>query len=223
MFLTRMPLNRARRQSKTLLTSPHAMHAAVLSAFPPEATLESVEGRVLWRLDTQHPHVYLYVVSPARPVLDHLVEQAGWPEGSSWETVDYGPRMDRLASGDILAFRLTANPVRRPRESGGKRVPHVTALQQTEWLLQRVERHGFRIPRTAADESDVVVSRRDRHEFRRGGRTVTLVTAQFDGRLEITDATAFRRTLTHGIGSAKGYGCGLLTVTRPAAAVDRQP
>lgn len=43
-------------------------------------------------------------------------------------------------------------------------------------------------------------------------RRVTLQTAQFDGVLEVGDASALRRALTEGIGAGKGYGCGLLTL-----------
>jgi CRISPR system Cascade subunit CasE len=46
----------------------------------------------------------------------------------------------------------------------------------------------------------------------RRGKPVTLVTVTFDGRLEITDPEALRRTLTQGIGRARAYGCGLLTL-----------
>ncbi|MGV9311831.1 type I-E CRISPR-associated protein Cas6/Cse3/CasE [Streptomyces sp. NPDC003691] len=41
---------------------------------------------------------------------------------------------------------------------------------------------------------------------------VRFTQATFDGRLEITDLAAFRRTLTHGLGKAKAYGCGLMTL-----------
>jgi CRISPR system Cascade subunit CasE len=38
-----------------------------------------------------------------------------------------------------------------------------------------------------------------------------VVTVTFDGRLEVTDPDALRRTLTQGI-RAKAYGCGLITL-----------
>ncbi|MCW5250141.1 type I-E CRISPR-associated protein Cas6/Cse3/CasE [Streptomyces sp. SHP 1-2] len=41
---------------------------------------------------------------------------------------------------------------------------------------------------------------------------VRFTRATFDGRLRITDLTAFRRTLTQGVGKAKAYGCGLMTL-----------
>ena len=41
---------------------------------------------------------------------------------------------------------------------------------------------------------------------------VTLATAQYDGILEVTDADAFRHVLGFGMGRARGFGCGLMTI-----------
>lgn len=214
MHLTRMALNPARRGTKFLLASPQAMHAAVLSSFPPGIDTDTEQGRVLWRVDHQHPHLFLYIVSPAEPNLEHLVEQAGWPTTGGWETTPYERLLSQIEDGKDLRFRLTANPVKQSRDPQlvGKRLAHVTATQQRNWLVERSERHGFRIPSGIDGEPDVMVTRRMRHEFRRGDQIVTLATAQFDGRLEVVDAELFRDALTHGIGRAKGYGCGLLTI-----------
>ena len=43
-------------------------------------------------------------------------------------------------------------------------------------------------------------------------RQVTLATVAFDGVLEVSDPGALREALASGIGPAKGYGCGLLTL-----------
>ncbi|MGC5410083.1 type I-E CRISPR-associated protein Cas6/Cse3/CasE, partial [Streptomyces sp. DT225] len=48
-------------------------------------------------------------------------------------------------------------------------------------------------------------------EGKRAGR-VSIVTVTFDGHLEVTDPAVFRRALMQGIGKAKAYGCGLLTL-----------
>jgi CRISPR system Cascade subunit CasE len=47
---------------------------------------------------------------------------------------------------------------------------------------------------------------------RSAGNDVRFTQATFDGRLRITDLDAFRRTLTQGLGKAKAYGCGLMTL-----------
>ncbi len=58
----------------------------------------------------------------------------------------------------------------------------------------------------------LLVHDRETVRFQRQGSTVTLVTATYDGICEVTDADALRTALVAGIGRAKGYGCGLLTL-----------
>ncbi|MDU3568371.1 MAG: type I-E CRISPR-associated protein Cas6/Cse3/CasE [Cutibacterium avidum] len=48
--------------------------------------------------------------------------------------------------------------------------------------------------------------------FRRRGSMVTLAVTQVDGVIHVADADAARGALTCGIGPAKGYGCGLMTL-----------
>ncbi|PAZ12278.1 type I-E CRISPR-associated protein Cas6/Cse3/CasE [Streptomyces sp. SA15] len=253
MFLSRFRVNTARPGARRLLSSPQAMHAAVMSSFPgllPTDVPDPASPRVLWRLDHQaRAEVLLYIVSPDRPDLTHLVEQAGWPAAAAadpqtpgWQTRPYGPLLERLANGDRWAFRLTANPIhtiRRKDSEPRKITAHLTPVHQMAWLLQRQESCGFRVLEKA-DHKRLLPSgtthhgkhehHGDRYELSVGdqrtlsfdksrgtggsrrGKQVSLVTVTFDGRLEVTDPDALRRTLSHGIGRAKAYGCGLITL-----------
>ncbi|MFC6356066.1 type I-E CRISPR-associated protein Cas6/Cse3/CasE [Luethyella okanaganae] len=214
MFLTRFPINPRRRGAAKLLSSPHAMHAAVLAGFP-EPESGSERGRILWRLDSGGPRAVLYISSPDQPDLEHLNEQAGWPSLISWESRPYSQFLAQLATGQEWAFRLTANPVRNVRVQAGQRgkpLGHVTPSQQLGWLLERENAAGFAVMRNAGGEASVGVTRRETLNFRRGTAAVTLRIATFDGILTVSDRERFIHTLTHGLGRAKGYGCGLLTV-----------
>ncbi|SDM82709.1 type I-E CRISPR-associated protein Cas6/Cse3/CasE [Allokutzneria albata] len=215
MHFTRFEFNTARRGARSLLASPQKLHAAVRAAFPATAGTGS-DGRLLWRID-QRPHqVHLYLVSPQKPDLTHLVEQAGWPTTHTWDTRDYTPLLAKLNTGDVWAFRLKANPVGNRRKTSdstrSQRFGHVTVDQQTQWLLHRAPGNGFTIPAGAHKEPDVAVRGREVLKFTRNHATVTLATAVFEGTLEINDVELFRHSLINGIGPAKGYGCGLLTL-----------
>ncbi|PRX95412.1 type I-E CRISPR-associated protein Cas6/Cse3/CasE [Allonocardiopsis opalescens] len=236
MHLTRFRFNTARIGARRLLASPQAMHAAVLASFPdilPSDPRDRGGARVLWRVDRNaRAEVFLYVVSPSRPDLTHLAEQAGWPTQPEWQTRDYAPFLDRLTKGDIWAFRLTANPVhsiRRHEDEPTKVTAHVTPRHQMGWLLQRQAAAGFRVLEKPpeqrrlpqGDEHQLIVHDRRRLDFGKSEEApsgkprknrVTLSTATFDGRLEVTDPDALRRALTSGIGRAKAYGCGLMTL-----------
>jgi CRISPR system Cascade subunit CasE len=212
-YLTRFEINPARREARGMLASPQRLHAGILAGFP-DSLGAPEEGRVLWRLDTGEHDAVLYVVSPEKPDLTHLVEQIGRPT-YGWQSRDYGPFLERLAAGDRWAFRLLANPVHnvRPADGGrGKRHGHVTAAQQSEWFRRRAERSGFGIPLTNAGAEDVVLRARRTLRFERGGRRVTLATATFEGTLVVEDPAALRASLVGGIGPGKGYGCGLMTL-----------
>ncbi|MFM9597973.1 type I-E CRISPR-associated protein Cas6/Cse3/CasE, partial [Streptomyces scabiei] len=65
-------------------------------------------------------------------------------------TKDYDRFLNQLVERKKYRFRLTANPTYRitDSKSGKSRVvPHITILQQTNWLLERTKKHGFEIVR----------------------------------------------------------------------------
>lgn len=218
MHLTRFEINTARRGARDLLASPQRMHAAVLAGFPHAQREPTEHGRVLWRIDQRPNQTLLYIVSPHTPDLTHLVEAAGWPTTRSWDTRSYLPLFEHLVSGSQWAFRLTANPVHSARKTDkaaqSQRFGHITVAQQTTWLLNRAGKLGFTILDTVGKEPDVTVIGRRTWRFSRQNRTITLATATYEGRLEVTDPALLRQAMTHGIGPAKGYGCGLLTLAR---------
>ena len=212
MYLTRFLINLQRRGARRLLASPQAMHAAVLASYP-EVPEPDSQSRVLWRVDTHGPRSILFVSGPIEPDLTALKEQAGWPElPGGWDTIDYGAFLDKLAKGQNWIFRLTANPVRRGRtKTGGDTVPLgcTTEEGQRQWLLDRSERNGFTV---ATDTLAIQASRRQ--QFKRQGKTVTLQVVTYDGILTISDRDAFLRTLCAGLGRARAYGCGLMTLAK---------
>ncbi|MBX7267371.1 type I-E CRISPR-associated protein Cas6/Cse3/CasE [Micromonospora sp. Llam7] len=218
MFLTRFQINPARRNARKLLSSPHAMHAAVRAAFAAADDYARAGTRTLWRLDTPTTAtVHLYLVSPGRPDLTHLVEQVGWPTSDeAWVTRDYDGLLTSLRPGQQWAFRLTANPTHSGRKTADaketQRFGYLREHEQMAWLVGRADRHGFAVASQQDGRPNLRLHRRQTQTFKRGMGTVTLTVATYDGILQVTEADAFRRALTGGIGHAKAYGCGLLTL-----------
>jgi len=214
MYLTRIRINPHRRTSRKLLGSPQAMHAAVLGSYM-DAPEPTSDVRVLWRADIEERSVTLYVSSPTRPDTTYLREEAGWPEiPESAATVEYESFLDRLEKGQRWAFRLTANPVHHARRKDGeptKALGHVTERHQRQWLLDRGVKHGMEL-----DPETIAVRSSRTWQFARKDSTVSLRVATFDGILEVADVDALRRMLCVGIGRARGYGCGLMTLANLA-------
>ena len=224
MYLSRVPLGLTHLDAIAFVSSPYKVHAAVEQAFAPDAVREDERGRILWRLDEvpgNEREVWLYVVSPNRPDFTHICDQVDSASSPAWVTKDYEPVLDRVSEGQLWQFRLKANPVRKVLVDKGRRERagvvgtlqgHVTEAQQRAWLMDRAETYGFHIAQTEEGFERLTVSNRRRERFKRQGNVVTLATAQYDGVLEVVDAEAFRHTLGFGLGRARGFGCGLMTI-----------
>lgn len=209
MYLSRVEINPYRRDTMRAMQSPEIMHAAVMASFD---SFDTAEERVLWRIDRVGPATYLLVQSRRKPDFSHIVDQFGRPASvQAWDTVEYDGFLSRIEDGQTLRFRLRANPTRSVSSLGtngrGKVVAHVTAEQQIAWFRDRSDSIGVEVV-----EVDVV--QRDSFRFKHGKRPITLSVATFEGTLKVKDATELRRSMESGIGRAKAYGCGLLTVMR---------
>lgn len=88
----------------------------------------------------------------------------------------------------------------------------MTPAQQTTWILRQAEVHGFKLRPSSTGEPDVAVLGRRRTVFWRDAHRVVIAVVEFIGHLEVVDPERLRRALTGGIGHARAYGCGLLTL-----------
>lgn len=123
----------------------------------------------------------------------------------------------------------------RHRAEGKGTGPRVALLQpdeQVAWLVRQGERHGFALlpqertwtargnpdaPTEPAAPSFVLTTASVRTGGIRGRQRERLThnAVTFDGELTVTDADVFRMALRSGIGPARAYGFGLLSVRRP--------
>jgi CRISPR system Cascade subunit CasE len=215
MYISRVKLDAALRSTRSALANPQQMHAMVAQCFDasPErrgSGRDSERQRPLWRIDTLKGSTYLLVVSAMAPDFTLLLPQLSSAMHSEALVKDYDAFLARLAAGKTMRFRLCANPVHSVMQAGspearGKIFGHVTVQQQKNWLEQRSLKYGFELL------SFDVVSRGERR-FKRQKATVTLTVANYEGLLAIRNADLLKAALVEGIGRAKAYGCGLLTL-----------
>lgn len=231
-YLSKLSLNPLRSGTQRLLRSPQAMHAAILGGIARQPVTE----RVLWRREVR-PHVCeVLVLTQSMPSWESIIEQSGWPGSPDGAplTRDYAPVLDRLAVGREFQFRVTANPSSMTRgvvqgptasqrrkldSSRSVRLGQRTLTSQLDWFLDRAagdaDRWGFSTG--ARDEAQVSVVERRRESFSKvmGTPRVSLDVATYEGRLRVTDTARLTSVLLGGLGRAKAYGCGLLTLAPP--------
>ena len=90
------------------------------------------------------------------------------------------------------------------------------------WFTDHSAGWGFEVATNSLPEAPLELELVDRTlaMFRRRAREgdssrpsrVTLTQATFVGALNVTDSERFKEALTTGLGRAKGYGCGLMTL-----------
>ena len=215
MFLTKLVLNPRSPLFRLDSADVHNMHRTVMAGYPeqPDITDYRQTHGVLWRLDRIPSGFIQYVQSSSEPNWNklppgHLVEP---PQVRKLQ-----PVLDAITPGRKLAFRLQANPTRciRP-DNTPKRVPHRLPHKQIEWLVRKGEQHGFVIPSNRRGEPDITTTPIPKLTGRKKFHKITVEPVRFDGHLIITDPDAFTQALTTGIGPAKAYGCGLLSLASP--------
>lgn len=120
-------------------------------------------------------------------------------------------------------FSLLANPTRKivnpdkprvvradgrlDRNKNSRRVPITRREDLLAWLQRKAESGGFSVDISAVR----TIPRGREYFFKPGARGVHNGT-EFQGVLEVTNATLFRETFSRGIGSAKAFGFGLLVL-----------
>jgi CRISPR system Cascade subunit CasE len=227
MYLSRLILDPRSRQVRNELADPYEMHRTVCKAFPNGLfkTERSTEKstNILFRVDL-HPLTYiptLLVQSRQEPDWSFLLA-----EGKDYLLGEDGLPLDvenpgvknlnlQLYDGQVLAFRLRANPtVKKDREGRkqGRRVGLLSKEDQHKWIARKLEHAG------AALVSVNIVNEQFTHgklfiEKQREKR-LSFLSVQFDGALLVKDKEKLVNAIFTGFGSAKGLGFGLLSLAR---------
>jgi CRISPR system Cascade subunit CasE len=218
MYLSRLILSPRNRRVQKEIADPYQMHKSLMRSFPDD--LDRERDRVLFRVETDLRTGMITVLLQST-----LEPRWGWLDDNGAQ--GYLLPMDEpnpavkefdlnLAPGQVLAFRLRANPtVKRKFESGDhKRVGLYGEEKQIEWLKRKGEQGGFRLLSARTSGQDVIQGR-----IRRNGKRhdLKLLSIQFDGLLQVTDPDRLRESVQQGIGSGKALGFGLLSLARPPA------
>ncbi len=216
MYLSRLILNPRSRRVQKETSDPYQMHRTVMRAFPD--SLAAGSERVLFRLDT-HPR------TGALTLLVQSLTEPDWswlkgPDSGNYllpmaEEINPGVKSfePAFAAGQILVFRLRANPAVKRKFANGehKRVGIYDEARQIGWLMRKGEQGGFEILTVRVSGCSPVKAT---ISGRGGSHQAQILGVQFDGVLRVTNPVPFQETIRRGIGSAKGLGFGLLSVAR---------
>lgn len=181
------------------------LHHRVMSMLPDDLGPNARhQAGVLYRLEHTRAGARLLVQTRTQPELDRL--PAPYHDA---HTRELDPLLDTLRPGLTVAYRLAANTCKRLGRHAGPREGKAVALtgpDADQWWTTRAPRCGLRL--------HTVVSRPiPAHSgWREGTGRLRHAVTQFDGIATIADPTPLREALLGGVGRARSYGCGLLSI-----------
>jgi CRISPR system Cascade subunit CasE len=180
--------------------------------------------RALWRLfaeDTKAARDFLFRVERAeRNHAEILMQSDRKPEGSSKTARILACREYalRFNSGQRFRFLLLANPVKTINDEAGRRnaqgepkkcrVPLIREEEQRLWIKRKFKSSAS-LETLVVDGSVPLRFRKNRED--KAGKVQPAV---FQGILKVEDPEVMMGLVHDGIGPAKAFGCGLLSLAR---------
>jgi len=209
MYLSKLLLDPKSRQVQCEISNRYELHRTLTAQFP-EKNRKDID--LLYRLELANyqsaANITLLVQTQLFANWDNLVNTGMLttiPEVKLFE-VDF-------FEGDSFYFRLLGNPTIRRKQPDGKskRVGLYAPEAQQDWLKRKADQGGFKILGVQLRDFGLIESRK-----RKNNETFVIKhqAVQFDGLLKITDTDKFNKTIKNGIGSAKAFGFGLLSLAK---------
>jgi CRISPR system Cascade subunit CasE len=180
----------------------YGWHQRIWDCFPREPDRKR---DFLTRIDTLEGAFRLWVLSPSQ------LSCPDWCPPENFAIREIAPS---FLSHRYYAFDLRANPSkclvqrdeRGERKKNGKRVPLIQPDELRAWIGRKGQAGGFRIVADKPLEIGPMV----KNHFRKREHAACHGGVQFRGVLEVIDPKQFTETYYAGVGSAKGFGFGLL-------------
>ena len=209
MYLSKIILDLRHPSVRQALRDVNDMHRNLMAGFAnADSETPRADMQVLYRVIERRDQIYLLVSSDEKPNAAALSARGFRTDDSMMR--DISSLRGVFAAGKVLRFELLASPCRKIGGDGnGRRDFLAEAEERAAWLRRKGEAGGFEV--LFADE----ISGRIDLRGHRGGSEVKNSAVLFSGMLKITDADAFWKSYTQGIGPGKAYGLGMMNVANP--------
>ena len=211
MFLSKLILNPKSRQVQSEIANAYQLHRTIMRAFPER--LEPDE-RILFRLDVGQCNSgpFVLVQSVYEPDWSFLKENTNYISFPVSGGIAVKEFQIGLKKGFLLQFRLLANPTYKKKlegEKSGKRQGILKEEQQAEWLKRTLNAAGCELLEYSIQELGIRTSW-SKSEM----APVKHFAILYEGRVRVDDPVSLKKGIISGIGPAKGFGFGMLSILK---------
>ncbi|MDR6939703.1 type I-E CRISPR-associated protein Cas6/Cse3/CasE [Arcanobacterium hippocoleae] len=190
------------------MVNPNFRHRAVMALFDQiDSSTPRSEAGILFRTE------YLAGQAPFF-LIQSLIAPVNLPDGAEMKQIE----LPTYPQGTQIHFQASINAIRRDSKHGSNRYKAIpvpfdgsdeanTYSSMTPWLQQKLA--------PALSEVTITNHRRELLGADRTGRTANAFTVQVDtvaGVAVVANEDALNALMLNGVGRAKSYGCGLITV-----------
>ena len=199
--LALLALKPTSRAAKRSLQDPQVLHKTLMTCFPRTAGNDARrEFGVLWRVE---PSEAPTVLMQAQACPDLAALPSGYAE-TRIKSLD--GHLKSLRNGQVVNFRVVLNPIRKSRTGATNRQRVVPSAERLRWASERVTSAGLDL------QSPPTLTGLPIRHIERGERRFPIYATRVDGVAQIADVQRLTDALRTGVGHAKAWGCGLMTV-----------
>ncbi|MFA5903811.1 MAG: type I-E CRISPR-associated protein Cas6/Cse3/CasE [Desulfobacula sp.] len=198
------------------LNDSYNWHKAAWDAFQ---GMEKAKNGTSGQTDSENRTPFLSRVIKKTDMVELLIlsrtkaEKPKWCPENCWRISEIQPS---FLSYNQYLFDLYANPTRKIKKQNsggeftknGKRLTILKSKEQMKWLQRKAEENGFKL----CHQLNTEILPGDFHSFIKNGKKGLHIGVQFKGLLEVCDRQLFENAFIQGIGSAKGFGFGMLMI-----------
>src|SRR3990172_2452879 len=205
MYLSLLTLNRS-RTAMLWLSNPYRVHQRLMMAC-------TDDPRLLFRIEADEQKSQVLVQTHHAPAWERAFDEFDVllrePEHKAFNPV--------LVKDGLYRFRLLANPTAKKtfEKDGGEK--HKSRLgifkeaDQIEWLKRELSESGAELMHWRVNPRGMVYSHKNPQKDK---QTQVHYAVLFEGILKVNHSEQVLQSLQTGIGPAKGYGFGLLSLAR---------
>lgn len=203
MYLSKIVINLKDKVARNDLKNIYELHRSIMAAFPDGD--DGGPGRILFRIEEGYkygPGIIVLVQSSVRPEWDRFERSSGY----FLTTPKYKEFKPIFSKNQKFNFRLMANPtVKRD----GKRLGLLKDYEQIKWIEKKATKNGFSLLQVVNIPKKEIEGKKPH-----GKDKLKFNSVLYEGLLKVDDPTLFSGCLEKGLGSGKGFGFGLLSISK---------